>query len=210
MSETRRPRSPKTGGSDRPSKASLGVVTVDDDFTTEYPDGDRLSAEVFATLFRTGEALSDEVDRCMVGTFGVSQPVLNTLAVIDGSPEPLMPTQIGERVVKSSATITGTLDALERLGWIHRLPNPDDRRSLLIEPTDEGRAVADQFLPGVRTIEQAMLAELTAAQRATLLKLLAKVLRGTARLAAEPPTRLEGRRVRPERLRRGFWRNQAR
>ena len=43
-----------------------------------------------------------------------------------------------------------------------------------------------------------MLAELTSAERATLLRLLGKVLKGAAAVAAAEPIPLEGRRNRPE------------
>jgi hypothetical protein len=69
----------------------------------------------------------------------------------------------------SSATMTGVIDQLEYRGWVRRLPNPDDRRSVLVEITDAGKAVTDQMLPGIRTIERATLAELTPADLRTLL-----------------------------------------
>ena len=50
--------------------------------------------------------------------------------------------------------MTATLDLLEHRGWIRRIPNPDDRRSTLIEITPDGRAAADQLLPGIRTLEK--------------------------------------------------------
>jgi len=40
--------------------------------------------------------------------------------------------------------------------------------------------IADRFLPGIRTYEQAILGEPTSTERATQLKLLDKVLKGTA------------------------------
>jgi hypothetical protein len=61
--------------------------------------------------------------------------------------------------------------------------------------------VADRFLPGVRALERALISELTSAERATLLTLLDKVLKGAAALAAAEPIPLEGRRVRLERSR---------
>jgi DNA-binding MarR family transcriptional regulator len=201
VSDAPRPRATKKGGASRPSRASLGVVKVGDDFSKEYPDGDPRAAELYATLIRTGDSLFDEVDRAMLTTFGVNQQILNALAVIDGADEPLTPSEIGERLFKSSATMTSTLDALEQRGWIRRQPNPEDRRSLLIEITQEGRAVTDQLLPGIRRLERAILGPLNATERATFLKLLGKVLERTADVAAAPPLRLEGRRVRPARLR---------
>lgn len=134
----------------------------------------------------------------MLASFGVPQSVLNSLAVIEGAEMPLTPSQIGERTFSSSATMTATLDALEYRGWVRRMPNPEDRRSLLIEITEEGRAVTDRFLPGIRKLEQAVLGDLSRAEQSTLLKLLAKVLAGAARVAVAEPIALEGRRNRPD------------
>ena len=67
---------------------------------------------------------------------------------------------------------------------------------MLIEITPEGRAIADRLLPGIRRLETALLAELSNAERATLLKLLAKALGSAALVAAADPIPLEGRRNR--------------
>ena len=96
--------------------------------------------------------------------------------------------------------MTATLDLLERRGWIRRVRNPADRRSVLIEISPEGRATADQLLPGIRTIERSILSVLTHDERAHLLDLLAKILARTAEVAAGPPEPLHGRRNRPARL----------
>src|SRR5215469_13179668 len=39
----------------------------------------------------------------------------------------------------SPAGITGRLDALEKRGFIRRLPSPDDRRKVIVELTEDGR-----------------------------------------------------------------------
>jgi DNA-binding MarR family transcriptional regulator len=177
------------------------VVQAGPGYSGEFPDGDPACTELFGTLSRTGEALWDELERCITASFDVpSLNAANTLAVIEGASQPLTPTEIGDRLYKSSATITTTLDALERRGWIRRIPNPGDRRSVLIEVTEDGRGVIDQMLPGVRKIELAVLADLTPAERTQLLELLGKVLTAAARTANQPPIPLNGRRNRPARL----------
>ena len=198
MPDLRGPRRRRRASAIPVSPAALGVVQVGADFSQEYPDGNSLAAEVLATLIRAGSAMSIEIERAMLATFDVPQSVLNSLAVIEGAERTLTPSEISERTLTSSGTMTGTLDALEYNGWVRRIPNPDDRRSVLIEITDDGQAVADQFLPGVRRVERALLAELTSADLATLLKLLAKVLRGAAAVAVNEPIPLEGRRNRPK------------
>ena len=100
----------------------------------------------------------------------------------------------------ASATMTATLDLLERRGWIRRVANPDDRRSTLIQITPDGRAAADQLLPGIRALEKSILSALTAGERADLLDLLAKILARAAEVAARQPEPLNGQRIRPARL----------
>lgn len=183
----------------RPSPASLGPVAVDDDFEDEYPGADRTCTEAYASLCRTGEALLGELDRRVRLTFGIPQAAATALAVIDGAEVPLTPSQVSDRVLIASATMTATLDLLERHGWIRRVANPDDRRSTLIEITTDGQAAADQLLPGIRTLEKSILSALTPGERDHLLDLLAKILARTAQVAAGQPEPLTGQRIRPTR-----------
>ena len=185
MSEPGRRVRPGRGG--RPSPASLGIVKVDADFFDEYPGGDATCTEAYASLCRTGEALLGELDRHIATAFGIPQAAATALAVIDGAGTPLTPSQVSDRVLIASATMTATLDLLERRGWIRRVPNPADRRSVLIEITPDGRATTDQLLPGIRTIERSILSALTGDERAHLLDLLAKILARTAQVAAARP-----------------------
>jgi DNA-binding MarR family transcriptional regulator len=173
------------------------VVRVGDDFAEEFPDGDAVSTEVYATLVRTGSALMDEIDRVVqASSLAINLQITNTLAVIEGAGEPLTPSEISARTLVSSATMTGTLDRLERQGLVRRLPNPEDRRSVLVEVTDAGRALCDRFLPGINALQIAVVSELEPAERHQLLELLGKVLAGAARVADEEPVALEGRRIR--------------
>jgi len=200
MSDPGQARRRGRGGRGRPSPASLGVVKVDADFADEYPEADRTCTEAYASVCRTGEALLGELDRRVRLTLDIPQAAATALAVIDGAEGPLTPSQVADRVLIPSATVTATLDLLERRGWIRRAPNPDDRRSVLVEITPDGRAVADQMLPGIRGLEKSLLSALTEDERAQLLVLLAKILDRAAAVASEDPEPLTGLRVRPTRL----------
>ncbi len=175
-------------------------MRVDADYAEEYPDGDAPSTEAYASLVRAGEAVLAELDRCIGASLGIKHPILTALAVLDGAGEPLTPSEIADRVLVASATMTATLDVLERRGWVRRLPNPADRRSVLVEITPEGRAVTDRVLPGIRVVEKSMMSVLTASERKQLAALLDKVLHRSAELAGADPIPLTGRRVRPSRL----------
>lgn len=195
-------QSPRGPGSKRARFApgQHEVVRVDPDFEDEYPDADASCTEAFATLLVAGNVLAAEHERRIEHTLGVSQSVAQALAVADGADRPLTPTEISERTLLASATMTAVLDTLERRGWIRRTPNPDDRRSLLIEITPEGRALADRFIPGLHSVERRVMSALTRRERHQLLALLGKVLASANALADEPVEPLEGARRRPDRL----------
>jgi DNA-binding MarR family transcriptional regulator len=178
----------------------LGVVKVDPDFDAEYPGGDASSTEAFASLVRAGAAALQELDRHIEASFDMGQPVGTVLAVLDGAAGPLTPTQISERVLVASATMTANLDLLERRGWIRRTANPGDRRSTLVEITPAGRATADRMLAGIRQVERSALEVLAKDERVQLLDLLARVMARIAGLSAEPAAALDGERIRPARL----------
>jgi DNA-binding MarR family transcriptional regulator len=178
------------------------VVKVDPDFDSEYPDGDATSTEAYATLARAGAACLQELERLVAAHFDMPMAAATALAVLDGAGEALTPSQISERVLIASATMTATLDLLELRDWVRRSPNPDDRRSTTVQITAEGCATADRLLPSIRAIEHRALSSLTKAERLQLLDLLAKVLESLASIAAEPPQPLTGKRARPARLNR--------
>jgi DNA-binding MarR family transcriptional regulator len=175
------------------------VVRVGDDYAEEFPDGDARSTEATASLVRAGTSVLIELDRTIMAAFDVAHPVVTALAVIEGADRPLTPSEISERVLVASATMTATLDLLESRGWVVRAPNPTDRRSVLVSITEEGRATADRFLPGIRVVERTLMSSLTPKEREQLLRLLAKVLARAAEVAEEPVIPLEGRRNRPSR-----------
>ena len=193
------PRRRPGRGAQRPSPASLGVVRVGDGYAEEFPDGDARSTEATASLVRAGTSVLIELDRTIMAAFDVAHPVVTALAVIEGADGPLTPSEISERVLVASATMTATLDLLESRGWVVRAPNPADRRSVLVSITEEGRATADRFLPGIRAVELALMSSLTPKERDQLLRLLAKVLARAAEVAEQPVIPLEGRRNRPSR-----------
>jgi DNA-binding MarR family transcriptional regulator len=171
-------------------------VRVSDSYEDEFPDADRASTEAYATLARAGLAVLAELDRCIEASFGVSHPVITALAVVEGADEPLTPSQISERMLVPSATMTATLDVLEDRGWVQRRPNPADRRSVLVEITPAGRDTADRFLPGIRLVERDVMSGLTERERRQLVTLLAKVLARAVEVDQAPPRSLEGRRHR--------------
>src|SRR5881227_1557606 len=148
---------------------------VESDFAEEFPGADALSVECYINICHTGDRLLAEINRRAKASFDLSASACAVLAIVDGATEPITPGVIAERAIVSSASATSVLDTLEKRELLVRRPHPDDRRKLVIELTDAGRAIIDQVLPGVHTLETRVMAVLTPEERAELIRLLAKV-----------------------------------
>lgn len=74
-----------------------------------------------------------------------------------GPPYRLSPGQLGEELHLSSGAMTNRLDRLEAAGLIRRLPEPNDRRGQLIEPTEAGHAAWDRCT-GAQARREALIA----------------------------------------------------
>jgi DNA-binding MarR family transcriptional regulator len=68
----------------------------------------------------------------------------------------------------TSGTMTHRLKALEKRGFIRRLPNPEDARSMLVALTPEGRELIDKAVESHVENERQLLSGLSAAQRQQL------------------------------------------
>jgi DNA-binding MarR family transcriptional regulator len=86
------------------------------------------------------------------------------------------PGELAADLELSSGAMTSRLDRLEHAGYVRRLPDPDDRRGIVVELTDEG-ASAWEKTAGVQARREAFFASaLTRAELKQLNGLLRKVM----------------------------------
>ncbi|WP_107688187.1 MarR family winged helix-turn-helix transcriptional regulator [Neisseria wadsworthii] len=80
--------------------------------------------------------------------FGLSGGGFDVLATLRraGSPYTLTPTELFASLMVTSGTMTTRLKNLEAQGWIRRLPNPEDARSMLVQLTDSGKALIEEVV----------------------------------------------------------------
>jgi DNA-binding MarR family transcriptional regulator len=93
-----------------------------------------------------------------------------------GAPHRLSPKALSEALLVTSGTMTNRLDRLEARGLVRRLPDPADRRGVLVELTDEGRALADRAVEVHLAREEELLAGLSRRERDQLSRLGRKLL----------------------------------
>jgi DNA-binding MarR family transcriptional regulator len=83
---------------------------------------------------------------------------------------------LGEKTELDSATLTGVLDRLAKVGLIERRENPDDRRAILVCLTEQGQETANRIQNIVEDENQAFLTNLTQEEGLILRSLLRKLL----------------------------------
>ena len=86
------------------------------------------------------------------------------------------PGELTANLLVTTGTMTNRIDRLEARGLVRRLPNPDDRRSIVVELTTPAVALVDQAIERHVANEQEMIAPLTARDRAELRRILRKLL----------------------------------
>lgn len=82
---------------------------------------------------------------------------------------------LGRLTAMDAATIKGVVDRLVRRGLVETRPDPEDGRLVVVLPTEAGQAVIARATPNAFAITEETLAPLDAAERATLIALLARL-----------------------------------
>ncbi len=152
---------------------SMDPIRMPDDFYDQTPDGNVLATETVMNIVRTGELLLDQIGR-LLRPLGVSSPGGLVLGLLRDH-GPMAPSEIGDRLIVTRATVTGLVDSLERRGLVRRTPHPSDRRSLIVEITPDGLKVLAQIRVSVHRQEKAWMSVLSDAELRRLIGLLHRV-----------------------------------
>jgi DNA-binding MarR family transcriptional regulator len=151
--------------------ANKNPIETSPSFEERYPGASRTSTEAAMNLVRTADLLIRRIGD-LVEPFGLSPSSGLVLGILADAGEPLPPNQIAERLIISRATVTGLLDSLEKRGYLRRAPHASDRRMLLIELTDSGRQVAQEFRVAVHRQQNEWLGVLSKSEQHQLIEAL--------------------------------------
>ncbi|WP_035865345.1 MarR family winged helix-turn-helix transcriptional regulator [Kitasatospora cheerisanensis] len=143
----------------------------------ERPDLDVEPLEVLSRVSRLARHL-DRARRIAFAEHGLEPWEFDVLTALRraGDPYQLSPGQLLTQTLVTSGTMTNRIDRLTTKGLVVRLPDPDDRRGVLVRLTDAGRDKADQALAGLLAHEREILAQLAPAQRTELATLLRQLV----------------------------------
>jgi DNA-binding MarR family transcriptional regulator len=143
------------------------------------PDLEVGALQVTARLSRIGPHLARRQET-VFSRFHLNRGEVGALSAlrIAGPPHRLSPTRLARGLMLSSAGVTSRIDRLERRGFVRRLADPDDRRGVIIELTDEGLAVVDAAVAANSASDRQLLARLEPDEIVQLEGLLRKLLGG--------------------------------
>ena len=129
------------------------------DFYDQTPDGNVLATEAVMNTIRTADLLFGRIGR-LLRPLGVSAAG-GLVAGMLRDRGPMTPSELGERLIVTRATVTGVVDSLERRGYVSRRPIESDRRSVMIELTDAGVQVVQTLRELVHHHEREWMAVLS-------------------------------------------------
>jgi DNA-binding MarR family transcriptional regulator len=159
-------------------------ISMPDDFYDQTPDANVLATEAVMNTIRTADMLFDLIGR-LLRPLNVSAAGGLVLGILRDH-GPMSPSELGERLIVTRATVTGLVDSLEQRGFVRRSANPTDRRGLVVEITPAGLTVVQQLRTLVHRNEKAWLSGLTEPELRGYLAYLHRIQDSLASVSEDP------------------------
>ena len=138
------------------------------------PSADRLRA--WRLYFESALALIDVLDAELERDAGIPMRWYDALIHLEETPGGLRMNELAERILYSKSGFTRVVDRMEEAGFLRRVRPENDRRSILVVLTEEGRNTLEQARRHHRhAIEQHFARHLTDTDIRALTRALEKV-----------------------------------
>ena len=148
-----------------------------DIWVREIPDLDRLTEGIIERIgilnYNIGLGMDETLEQFELDRRAFS--LLGKLRRI-GEPYRASAGKLAADLRLSSGAMTNRLDRLEAAGLIRRLPDPNDRRGTIVEPTERGNTMWDKTVGAAARRETGYTAGLTKAEKEQLHDLLRKLM----------------------------------
>src|SRR5581483_12239226 len=143
----------------------------------EMPDLDPSPMAVISRISRLGRIFERRLEE-VFAEFGLNQSQFGVLAALRraGPPFCLSPTELYNSLLISSGAMTNRLERLESAGYIDRVPDPEDGRSMLVALTPAGKKLIERVLEPHYQNGRRLLSALSDEERAQLAGLLRRLL----------------------------------
>src|SRR5688572_14218570 len=117
--------------------------------------------ELLWSIVHAGNRIQERLEDSLEET-GLSLAKLKALKHLVEAKEPMPLGQLAEKIACVKSNVTQLVDRLENDGLVQRVPDPNDRRSVLASVTDEGRRRCKAGSAALADAERQLLAEIPA------------------------------------------------
>ncbi|WP_321813033.1 MULTISPECIES: MarR family transcriptional regulator [unclassified Paraburkholderia] len=104
-----------------------------------------MGLRLWLRLLTTTNLVEAELRRRLRAEFDTTLPRFDLMAQLERHPEGLRMTELSRRLMVTGGNVTGITDQLEKEGLVTRDADPEDRRSIAVRLTSEGRAAFDRM-----------------------------------------------------------------
>jgi len=101
------------------------------------PSPERLRA--WRLFFESALALSDVLEVELKRDAGLPLPWYDAMVQLEEAPDGLRMNELADRILYSKSSLTRVIDRMEEAGLVRRVRPENDRRSIFVFLTDEGR-----------------------------------------------------------------------
>lgn len=134
----------------------------------------RLAAEFGRDLFRAGQLWRREMDLGM-RRLGLSDGTWRPLLYLGRMGGGIRQTDLAAALGIEGASLVRLLDALERGGLLRRHPDPEDRRSKVLQLTESGQETVEQIESAYEGVSQRLLVQIDEQELELCLRVFRKV-----------------------------------
>lgn len=144
-----------------------------------------IAFDLAGAVMATADAFLRESQR-LFRPHGITGAQYNVLNILASRAAGLSQRELGDLLVVDRSNVTGLLDRLEKLGWVHREDHPEDRRVYQVLLTATGRAKWREVHPVYLKAVAKITDSLSERQMRAALDVLSKLQAGTGELNAAP------------------------
>ena len=104
-----------------------------------------MGLRLWLRMLTTTNLVQAELRKRLRTEFDTTLPRFDLMAQLERHPEGLKMTELSRRLMVTGGNVTGITDQLEKEGLVTRLVDPNDRRSISVKLTADGRALFDRM-----------------------------------------------------------------
>lgn len=116
---------------------------MDDHITGTGDRKDRI--RLWLRLLTTARLIESDIRSRLRRDFDQTLPRFDVMAQLRTRKEGLTMSELSSRLMVSNGNVTGIVDRLANEGLVWRMQSPDDRRSLIVALTDDGKTSFDRM-----------------------------------------------------------------